>query len=101
MAALKPTASESHALTSTPQGFTAPARQDNPRLSSGMLLRVFGTVNFHVAVGAAPTATVDDMPVTDHLHGQIIQLDAGEKLSVIKATGEPDGTVWFTTVRRH
>jgi uncharacterized Zn finger protein len=61
-------------------------------------LRLYSDRKFHVAIGA--DATVDDMPVNSDCSEIITSLSAGEKVSVIKATGETDGTIWATFVAR-
>lgn len=100
MSALKPLSSSSQALDTTVVAFTVPAPQTSPMVAPAALVRVYSDRNFHVAVGATD-ATTDDLPVSDHLHGVLIHLDAGERLSAVKATGETAGTIWFTVVRRH
>lgn len=61
------------------------------------IVRVHPTVNVHVAI--AKDATVNDHPVPERAESALFHLDPNEKVSVIKAVGEPSGTVWISVVK--
>lgn len=57
------------------------------------LVRVWCSSDAHVAVGANPTATTSDMPVTGGL-GEIFALAPGDKISAIQQS--EGGTLYVT-----
>jgi len=62
------------------------------------VIRVACSVDCHIAQGAAPVATTNDSPL---FAGTIEYLRnaPGEKIAVIKAAGEADGTLYVTEGR--
>jgi hypothetical protein len=67
------------------------------------IMRVWGDVNFHIAVNdsAVDAVPANDMPVADHWNGLCVVVPPGGYVSVIKKVGETDGTVWFTRIKHH
>jgi hypothetical protein len=84
--------STSHALTGTSYSLTLDSTQTQ-------LVRVWADVNFHIRMDGV-AATTGDMPVTDHHDGILLNVPSGGTISVVKKSGEPDGTVWFSHVKR-
>ncbi|MBU3887587.1 hypothetical protein [Methylosinus sp. KRF6] len=84
--------SASHALTGT--AYSLPADPTQTRL-----VRVYGSVNFHVRTDGGD-ATADDMPVSAGLNGILLNVPPGGSISVVKMTGVSDGTAWFGHVKR-
>lgn len=89
--AIRPSSTVTAALTGA-------AVDVNAGSTHGGDVRLYSDRKFHVAIGA--DATVNDMPINSDCPEIIVSLSAGEKLSVIKATGETDGTIWATFVAR-
>lgn len=84
--------SASHALTATPYTFP-------PDPAQTRLMRLYSDVGFHVRTDGGD-ATADDMPISAGLHGVLLSVPPGGSISVIKVTGEADGTAWFSHVKR-
>lgn len=57
------------------------------------LVRVWCSTDAHIAVGSAPVATTDDMPVTGSLP-EYFAIDPGQKVSAIRQT--ESGTLYIT-----
>lgn len=96
--------STSHALTGSAYTFQPDSGSADSNVENNpkpWLVRVWGDVNFHINVATTSTAaTTADMPVTDHHDGILLSIPPGGFVSVIKKSGEPDGEVWFTHVKR-
>lgn len=61
-------------------------------------VRLYGSVDHHIQIDGAPVATTGMTPGTaqvDYSYGIL----PGQKVSVIKAAGESDGTLWITEMR--
>ncbi|MEQ8308020.1 MAG: hypothetical protein RIA09_15795 [Hoeflea sp.] len=87
-----------HPFATVTETLTGVAVDVNAASEHGGDLRLYSDRKFHVAVDA--DATVDDMPVNSDCAEIITSLSAGQKVSVIKAAGETDGTIWATFVAR-
>lgn len=60
------------------------------------LIRVWGNVDFHLVQGAGtPVAATTSSPMAAKASEHFRHIP-GEKVAVIKATGEVDGIVWIT-----
>ena len=86
----------STAATWQPDADTADVNAQDPK--TAWKIRLFGDVDFHVAVNTGD-ATVNDVRVAGEYHGIIVVVPPGGTLSVIKATGANDGTLWATRVK--
>lgn len=77
---------------------SVPATYD-PALTEPALYRVASNRAFHALVTRAGTAaTTNDMFVSAGA-AVFLRVNAGEKISVVQAAGEADGSVWLTAQR--
>lgn len=86
--------------TNLDQGVSDPNANNNKK---PWLVRVWSDVNVHVRVSPSSNpidATEDDLPVADHGDGVLLSLPPDASLSFIKKTGEPDGEIWLSHIKR-
>lgn len=91
--------SVSLAATSTPASYTpsgADSNAENPALPH--LVRVYGSVALNVSTSGV--ANADSLPVSAGYEGVILSVPAGATVSVVKQSGQADGLVWLSTVKR-
>ena len=71
-------------------------KADSSDLPAGRVW-VKGNVDFHISIGADPTATTATSPPLSAHADYYFNVEAGDEVSVIKASGAEDGTVWIAT----
>lgn len=102
MSAIQIVSSTSHAVTSIAYTFEPDSGVADPNIQNApktWLVRVWSNVNINVRMDGQ-SATANDLPVFAGYNGVVLAVPPGQSVSVIKQTGQADGIVWFTHVKR-